>query len=645
MPNPLTNQDVEVLGSLLHDHADRTAFYLHYYELSGNEQVAAMAKISNLTDFEGAVAAHANEAIESKFPDQYPPGGVFEFSKEIPVHLFNAIVADVNAGGSGILSERQALEAAREAWDARGLGDQFPGNALLVGQRALDGDIKAAWDALDSDGTVSAINGAVYSLTPDISGAPAEGSIAPYIDHPEKYSYHLTENEKLGFFVDRETGITAAVFDRPAEREPMVESKGVLNTLLPESIAPQVAFPDPTPALNGGSYGDAGLDLKPHEDRASLGELLGTAAFVAGLTRELQDSNDVQSAMPVANDLQDIEHSSASNDLASTLSASKSDMVPNAIDAPIQSSAPTAEQQIQLPAELQSTDFGTGQKDYRADFTQFLADPPEGASATTLIGVSLMNSQLVANNVPMTYEHYEAATASLARGDSLLSFMEAERPHVLESTGSGLAYELGYGAHALLGQMSSDRQDSAPDVGEAPVPESQFSNGHLFSDKPLDPWSDVAPFTLGAPSDGTTYGGRVDEPSLPSSVEMNQQPSDPFEGQHFGGPASGTYVVDSSPSIEDQSMSAGSAPLEAIHHGFLDDFASGLLGGGSSDSGSTGSSGMTSFSSGSDSGPSYSSFGGSSSYSDSGPSDSGSSDSGSSGSFDGGSQGGGSSSD
>lgn len=238
MPDPLTAEDIATLGSLLNDHGDRTAFYLHYYELTGNEQVAAMAQISHLTDFEGAVAAHANEAVESKFPDQYPAGGVFEFSKEIPPYLYDAIVADINAGGTGLLSERQVLEAAREAWDARGLGDQFPGNAPLAVERALDGDVKSALSAFDSEGTEFAINGAIYSIIPDISGAPPEGSTAPFIEDPERYSYHLTENEKFGFFVDRETGMFAGVFDRLTEGEPEIESRGVLNAVSSEPVAP-----------------------------------------------------------------------------------------------------------------------------------------------------------------------------------------------------------------------------------------------------------------------------------------------------------------------------------------------------------------------------------------------------------------------
>ena len=46
------------MGWLLNDRDDRTAFYLHYYELTGNEQALMMAKISQLTEFEGAVAQH-----------------------------------------------------------------------------------------------------------------------------------------------------------------------------------------------------------------------------------------------------------------------------------------------------------------------------------------------------------------------------------------------------------------------------------------------------------------------------------------------------------------------------------------------------------------------------------------------------------
>lgn len=60
----LSQQDIDRLDWLLNEQGDRTAFYLHYYELTGNQQVLDMAKISQLTDFEGAVAERANEVIQ-----------------------------------------------------------------------------------------------------------------------------------------------------------------------------------------------------------------------------------------------------------------------------------------------------------------------------------------------------------------------------------------------------------------------------------------------------------------------------------------------------------------------------------------------------------------------------------------------------
>jgi hypothetical protein len=370
----LTKEDIETLGSLLNDHADRTAFYLHYYELTGNEQVAAMAKISHLTDFEGAVAAHANEAVESKFPDQYPAGGVFEFSKEIPSHLYNAIVADVNAGGSGILSERQVLEAAREAWDARGLGDQWPGNAPLAVERALDGDVKGALDAFDSGGTVSAINGAIYSIIPDISGAPPEGSSAPFIDNPDKYSYHLTENEKFGFFVDRETGMFAGVFDRLTEGEPAIESKGVLNAVPSEAIAPKE---DPASQIVAPSVEtwdttatDSTAEKNMFEDRGSLTDL-GLAFGAAALADYIVNDREGSSQSPAPQNMEAAGSVLHETGHSATDVAVGADSAPEVIDSFAQGTASVAENSqpttwghesapTESPPLLDSASFGVG---------------------------------------------------------------------------------------------------------------------------------------------------------------------------------------------------------------------------------------------------------------------------------------------
>ena len=270
----LSQQDIDHLGWLLNEVGDRTAFHLHYYELTGNEQVLAAAKISHLTDFEGAVAERANEVIQERFPDQYPQGGVFDFSRDVAATIYSAITKDFNEGtGTGVLSERGYLEAARDAWDAKGLGDQFPGNPLLATERAAEGDFRGAWDAFDSQGTDITLEAAAFTVVPDISGDPHPG----LQERLENATYHLTEDGKAGYYLDRETGQIVAVFDRPSDlaTEPQVDSQGILNTFTPPEPPPPDQRSDYDSYLyQPSSYRDA------FDDRS---ESAGVNPFTAGM--------------------------------------------------------------------------------------------------------------------------------------------------------------------------------------------------------------------------------------------------------------------------------------------------------------------------------------------------------------------------
>lgn len=90
--------------------------------------------------------------------------------------------------------------------------------------------------------------------------------------------------------------------------------------------------------------------------------------------------------------------------------------------------------------------------DYRSKFTDFFSDPTtyQKSHPATFHIVRGMNNRMAANNVPMTKEHYDAATSSILKGDTVCSFMIAENPHVMKSTGSGVLYNMGKAAHTVI---------------------------------------------------------------------------------------------------------------------------------------------------------------------------------------------------
>ncbi len=94
--------------------------------------------------------------------------------------------------------------------------------------------------------------------------------------------------------------------------------------------------------------------------------------------------------------------------------------------------------------------------DYRSDFTRFFSNNERFPTISpkinriTFFAVSTMNQQMVSNNVPMSREHYETATESISNGDKICTFLQKENGHVLQSSGSGVAYSLGKTVHKVI---------------------------------------------------------------------------------------------------------------------------------------------------------------------------------------------------
>ena len=101
-------------------------------------------------------------------------------------------------------------------------------------------------------------------------------------------------------------------------------------------------------------------------------------------------------------------------------------------------------------------DNSNASENYRPQFTSFLNSQHrnEKASKITVNTVSAMNNQMVREDIPMTRAHYEAATESISRGDTICGFLTSENKHVLDSKGNGCVYKMGKGFHHVVYQAN-----------------------------------------------------------------------------------------------------------------------------------------------------------------------------------------------
>ncbi len=125
----LTRDHVTKLTKL-YEEDDRTGMYLEYYALTGSNQALDQATISSFSGYTGAIAECANDIVARAHPDLYPKGGVIEFSKIIAGDLLQKIVKDVQQGGTGIFTDEQIYQFARQKWTELKMGGSFPGNIL-----------------------------------------------------------------------------------------------------------------------------------------------------------------------------------------------------------------------------------------------------------------------------------------------------------------------------------------------------------------------------------------------------------------------------------------------------------------------------------------------------------------------------------
>ena len=201
-PPSISTNDVETLRQL--DTEDnRTAMYLHYFELGGPDIALTQAKVSSFSGFPGAVADAANQRIKFLASPLYPQGGVIKFSKDISKNVVDGIETDVLNGGKGIFTDTQMLEMDHNVWKQKGLGDLFPGNAF----RWIDflGRSDASFSTKDFNGVLMAIGGG-------ISEVATTGKVYGYARQHFKESadyqwyYKKVNGKDISCALDRRTG-------------------------------------------------------------------------------------------------------------------------------------------------------------------------------------------------------------------------------------------------------------------------------------------------------------------------------------------------------------------------------------------------------------------------------------------------------
>ncbi len=104
---------------------------------------------------------------------------------------------------------------------------------------------------------------------------------------------------------------------------------------------------------------------------------------------------------------------------------------------------------LALMGDVRSSNAQSG-GDFRGAFSNFLANPPSGASCVTVGVVSGINGKLASDGVPMSKEHYIIATKSIANGDSVFEFARKENAEVMKSSGQGWFYGLARFFHSTF---------------------------------------------------------------------------------------------------------------------------------------------------------------------------------------------------
>jgi hypothetical protein len=202
------------------DQGDRGGAYLTLYKELGNEQILIQTQITTYTGIWGSGAITGNSMAREDGGSRYNTQ-LDEFSVEIAQATIDAIRQDLEAGGTGRLSNDQFQAADRQVWADKGMAELFPGNIQFLDfWNHKKGDRLAAIFARSNLNLLSA---ALRSLVPNTSFLGLNHDLrnvshyigkrpAEYAGDPN-YTIHGGEGDRFITVLDNRTGFVEAFWD------------------------------------------------------------------------------------------------------------------------------------------------------------------------------------------------------------------------------------------------------------------------------------------------------------------------------------------------------------------------------------------------------------------------------------------------
>jgi hypothetical protein len=215
---------------VLIDIDDRTGFYAKLYQYTGREAAFLMGQLSRGSDINGGVAYRINAQIEKYAPrmgDEYPPGGIVPFSKDVAAHDLSLIAEKPGQPGVyKVPTDLEMLRGAHDVWVSKGLGDYFPGNGKIAREYLLQGDISGYGDFMRSIKNpliagfvddVVVIDGAYEIVAQGLTGASDYGAKIDALlnAHPLWTTSTFERDGHSTIQVIDENGITQGLFRPP----------------------------------------------------------------------------------------------------------------------------------------------------------------------------------------------------------------------------------------------------------------------------------------------------------------------------------------------------------------------------------------------------------------------------------------------
>ena len=212
----LTQQEINELEELI-ESGDRTGYYVRYYELTGSEQTLMQARISSFSGPEGEAVRLANVAIKDVLEGReagYPEGGLIAFSDEIARSHFSSVKDSLEEGRGGYLTDQEVIDSDARIWDAHGIGEFYPGNALQAHHAMEAGDENDAWAEIGSlaSGILQGWQSADLNTAAEVLQQVGEGvSAEDFVG--DQYEWRTSQDSNFEYIYDNETNTVVYVGD------------------------------------------------------------------------------------------------------------------------------------------------------------------------------------------------------------------------------------------------------------------------------------------------------------------------------------------------------------------------------------------------------------------------------------------------